>query len=1192
MNKTAIKNFAVWARNKLIADIRYRAGLIGITESGIASALPQSTGTTEFYDIGTAEPYVISGDEVRQRRRLVELIERKEKETDYKTAYKYIIEEVAYTWFNRLVAIRFMEVNDYLPSHIRVLSSESGKMEPDLVTTPFDADLEFTDEEQQLIYTMKQENQLDDLFRLLLIKQCNLLNQLLPELFEKTNDYTELLLNVSVIDKDGLIYHLVNDISESDFNIEQEGQIEIIGWMYQFYNIEPKAEVFSKSGKIVKDEIPAATQLFTPEWIVRYMVENSIGRLWLEGHPDDEIRNYWNYYLDECDQDISVQSAVDVLRKEYITLNPENIKVIDPCMGSGHILVRCFDLLMQIYESQGYTRRDAAQLILENNIFGLDVDKRAAQLAYFAVMMKARQYDRRIFTRDINVHVYSIEESNSINKEHIKYFGTSYSMDMKKKIQSDILQLISDFTDAKEYGSTLRIREYNWNLLNQFVIDLDMGGQISFETVGIENTQEHLLRLIEIGRVLSQKYDVVITNPPYMSVTAADAKLSSYIKNNYPDSKTDLFAVFMEKCNEMLAPNRFQAMITMHSWMFLSSFEKLRKKVSVMNIINMIHLGARAFEEIGGEVVQTTSFVLRKSHIKRYKGKYCRLIAPNTQNGKEKMFLDGENQFICDQESFSKISGAPITYWVSDQMLKAFDNQTLSKIASPKVGLQTGENDRFVRLWYEVSYDRINLSAQNRDEAKTSEKRWFPYNKGGDFRKWYGNNDYIVNWENDGYEIRHFTDLKGKLRSRPQNTDTYFRESITWSKISSGNIAFRYKPFGHIYDVAGTSVFADHDLLLYLQGFCNSSTAMKVANILSPTINYEVGHIASFPIIIDKTKMKEIIGLVEEAITLTKEDWDAFETSWDFENHPLANGKTISEAFELWDKKCKQRFDRLKAIEETINRIFIRIYGLQDELSYEVDDKYVSIRKADLNREIRSLLSYAIGCMFGRYSIDSNRLIYAGGNWNANEYYIFKPDNDNCIPITDEEYFADDIIGGLCKWLKVVYGKDSLEDNLDFIAKGLGIKGNTSREIIRNYFLNEFFKDHLKIYQKRPIYWLYDSGKNNGFKALVYMHRYNSDTIGNIRVDYLHRMQRVYESEINRMQDMIDHSTNAREVAAATKRKEKLQKQLKECREYDEKIGHLALSRIDIDLDDGVKVNYEKVQTASDGKKYQVLAKI
>lgn len=645
MNKTAIKNFAIWARNKLIADVSYDARLIGITEDGIAKPLPQSFGGTQFFDIGTAEPYSISGEAVRQRDKLIEVIQQKEKDTDYKTAYQYVIEEVAYTWFNRLIAIRFMEVNDYLPSHIRVLSSESGKLEPDLVTTPFDAELPFTAEEETQIFQLKQDNKLDEVFRILFLKQCNALNEILPALFEKTKNYTELLLSLSVIDQDGVVYHLIHDIPEDDFNIERGGQVEIIGWLYQYYNTEPKAAAFAKNGKITKEEIPAVTQLFTPDWIVRYMVENSLGRLWVEGHPDCGLKENWKYYLEEAQQEPEVQAKLAEIRKEYAALNPEDIKLVDPCMGSGHILVYAFDVLMQIYESAGYSQRDAAKSILEHNIYGLDIDDRAYQLAYFAVMMKARQYNRRILNGENTCHVYAIQESNSINRAHLKYFGAGMDDIEKNAAKMQLEGLLDTLTDAKEYGSTLNVESYNWDLLRRFVAAEDTDGQISMDSVGVEDTAEQLNRLIDIGETMARKYWVTCTNPPYAGTSNLSANVNNFVKKNYPDSKVDLYAVFIERCRQMTVNNGFQAMITQHSWMFLSSFEKLREKMMLIETINMAHLGARAFEEIGGEVVQTTSFVRCANHVDGYKGTYCRLIEPTSQQGKVVSYPVSSNVF-------------------------------------------------------------------------------------------------------------------------------------------------------------------------------------------------------------------------------------------------------------------------------------------------------------------------------------------------------------------------------------------------------------------------------------------------------------------------------------------------------------------------------------------------------------------
>ena len=1195
MNKTAIKNFAIWARNKLIADVSYDARLIGITEEGIAKPLPQSFGDTQFFDIGTAEPYSISGEAVHQRDKLIEVIQQKEKDTDYKTAYQYVIEEVAYTWFNRLIAVRFMEVNDYLPSHIRVLSSESGKLEPDLVTTPFDAELPFTAEEEAQIFQLKQDNKLDEVFRILFLKQCNALNEILPALFEKTKNYTELLLSLSVTNQDGVVYHLIHDIPEDDFNIERGGQVEIIGWLYQYYNAEPKDEAFAllkKNVKITKERIPAATQLFTPDWIVRYMVENSLGRLWVEGHPDCGLKENWKYYLEEAQQEPEVQAKLSEIRKEYAALNPEDIKLIDPCMGSGHILVYAFDVLMQIYESAGYSQRDAAKSILEHNIYGLDIDDRAYQLAYFAVMMKARQYNRRILNGENTCHVYAIQESNSINRAHLKYFGAGMDDIEKNAAKTQLEGLLDTLTDAKEYGSILNVDACDWCLLHRFVEQSGEDEQMSMDSFGLEDTKEQLRVLIDIGQTMAQKYDVVVTNPPYMGTKGMSGKASAYLKEQYPDSKADLFAVFIERALGFSDKNGYVSMITQRTWLFISVFEKLRAKIlNESRSMNFLELGAGAFEDLAGEVVQSVVFMLNKVVIVDYIGKFIDLT---TDDDKKSGILSAKQNTIC-MNAFQHIPGCSFAMKLSDNAMKAYlQNRYLSSVSTPRKGLISSDNNRFLRLWQEVDISRVQFGMRNILE-QIDGKRWVPHNKGGSFRRWYGNQEYLINWENDGAEVKGYAGkLYGSYSRQIMNEKYYFIPSVSWSSISSQKIGLRFYQEGFTFDTAGPSLFIDDEKCrYYIGGFLSSCVAEYYIRATNPTINLLASDIANLPLIYPIQDVNNtIVRLVKNSVDDSRHDWDSFETSWNFQRHPLLCGySTIEAAYAQWEAACNERFTQLKANEEELNRTFIDIYGLQDELTPEVDEKDVTVRKADLGRDIRSLISYAVGCMFGRYSLDVDGLAYAGGEWDDGKYSSFIPDKDNILPITDEEYFPDDIVGLFCAWLKKVYGEDTLEANLDFIAKALGNKGNSSREIIRSYFLKDFFKDHCKIYQNRPIYWLFDSGKQNGFKALVYLHRYTSDTIGNLRIDYLHKMQRVYESEINRMQDMMDHSENAREVAAASKRKDKLAKQLKECREYDEKISHLALSRIELDLDDGVKVNYEKVQTV-DGVKYPVLAKI
>ena len=892
MNKTAIKNFAVWARRKLISEITYKAGLLGVTETGAAEPLPQSTKDLQFFDIGTKTYAEVQGAEIAQRNALVAAIRDKAREVDYKTAFQNVVEEVAYTWFNRMIAIRFMEINDYLPSRVRVLSSENpGKLEPDFVTNPFDTDLDFTPYERDRVLQFKDENKLDELFRALFIKQCNKLHEILPELFEATRDYTELLLTISFTDKDGVVYHLTHDIPESDFDISHTdedgktpGQVEIIGWMYQYYNTEPKDEVFAllkKNVKITKERIPAATQLFTPDWIVRYMVENSLGRLWVEGHPNAALKAGWKYYLEEAEQEPDVQAQLAKLREDYARLNPEDIKVIDPCMGSGHILVYAFDVLMQIYEAQGYTQRDAARLIVEKNLYGLDIDKRAYQLAYFAVMMKARQYNRRILNGELRPHLYAIQDSNGINRNQLQFFGWSMGDVERNKALTQVEYLLDTFRDAKEYGSILSVDMLDWELLYRFAGTVDYSDQISLDELNLEATKDALWTLVEQGAVLAQKYDVVVTNPPYMAVSNAGAKVNDYVKKNFPDSKADLFAVFIERCGQMAKKNGYQAMITQHAWMFLSSFEKLRRKLLAVDIVNMAHLGARAFEEIGGEVVQTTSFVIRKSHIADYKGEYCRLIEPTSQQGKEDMFLAGENRYAADQSNFSKIPGSPVAYWVSNIVPLIYtENPTLEKLADVKHGLSTGKNEMFVRLWEEVAWTKVDTGITSRDQIVSSPAKWFPYNKGGEFRKWYGNADYVL-W----YNLEGQAKMASLSGHRHDGKDRYFQEGITWSFISSSNFGVRYTPPGFAFDVAGSSMFFNRDIIKYVTGLLCSCLGTFFMSIQNPTLNFQVGNLKNVPVLIKEQSAVE--ERVDSCINTSKQDWDAYETSWDFKRNPL-----------------------------------------------------------------------------------------------------------------------------------------------------------------------------------------------------------------------------------------------------------------------------------------------------------------
>lgn len=1199
MNKNAIKKFAIEARKKLIDSVTDKAGMLGITEKSCSETITKGPDFEVYQTIAGTE-VTLNKRQCEQRSRLVSQIESR--------GFEAVVEEVAYTWFNRICAIRFMEVNDYLPNRVRVLSSEKeGKMEPDLVTQAPDVDLDLTVQEKEEIINWKMSGTSEDtdkMFGKLFLKQCHQLHDILPGLFEADSDYMELLFGISYTNKDDVIYMLVNPetgVPEADFNVSTldkegnpTGQVEIIGWLYQYYNAELKDDTFAKlkkKVKITKERIPAATQLFTPDWIVRYMVENSVGRIWIEHlravdpSTDEKAtaeRFGWKYYLPEAEQEEEVNVKLAEIRTTYKDLKPTDITCIDPCMGSGHILIAMFDVLMDIYESAGYDKREAAFEIVEHNIHGLDIDQRAYQLAYFAVMMKGRGYNRRFLRgRDGKPEpkVYAITESNEINRNHLQFFGTHLS-DMERNLATmQIEGLLDTFKDAREYGSILNIDACDWNVLERFVEDLGTSGQISFENVGSEETQESLRKLVRVAKNLGQKYDAVVTNPPYMGASGMGAKLSKYVKDNYSDSKSDLFAVFIEKCGRMTKKNAYQAMITQHAWMFLSSFEKLRNKLQMIDMINMAHLGPRAFEEIGGEVVQTTSFVIRNIHIEKFKGTYCRLTEPITQQGKEKMFLEAENRYDAEQDNFSKIPGSPVAYWLNEAFVENYKKYPLvGNISNVKKGMFTGANDLFFRLWHEPIFSSIDFGVTAKEEVLNN--HYVPMNSGGSFRRWYGNRWNIIKFDKKHYDM--ITANKGH-----RNPQFYFQKSAVWTKITTGNFSLRISETGFINNDASMAIYKGSVSLESLAGLLNSKVAQYYLNLVNESLNYTTGNVSSIPYILSNGA--EIERKVNSCIEISKTDWDSFETSWDFQHHPLLRKvPAIAESFDQWQTECDDRFNQLRFNEEKLNSIFIDIYGLQDELTPEVEEKDVTVRKADLGRDIRSFISYAVGCIFGRYSLDEEGLILAGGEWDSSRYQTFRPDDDNCIPITDEEYFSDDIVGRFVEFVKIVYGVDTLEENLDFIANALGNKGDTSREVIRNYFLKDFYADHLKVYQKRPIYWLFDSGKQNGFKALIYMHRYDADTVGRVRTDYLHRAQKYVETAMQSAQYTIDNASSASEKSKATKAVTKYTKQLAEMKIYDEAIAHIANQRIAIDLDDGVKVNYAKfqgVEVAQEGKK-------
>ena len=1167
MDKNAIKKFAVWARTELIARVSLKSVEYGITEGNIEEANVDSVGGK-----------VLTADEKKQRQALIAEINDK--------GYKQVMEEVAYTWFNRFSALRFMEVNGYLPSHVRVFTDEENNFKPQIITEAIHLDLDGLDMEK--VYELKDAEKSEELYKYLLIVQCNALNKILPGMFQKIADYTELLLPDNLLREGSVIQQMIELIPEDDW----KDAVQIIGWLYQYYNSEKKDDVFTalkKNVKITKENIPAATQLFTPDWIVRYMVENSLGRLWLEGHPDvkeqflpteeeqsayaagnrDPEDTKWHYYLEEAEQEPEVQIQLAEIRKEYAALTPNQLKVIDPCSGSGHILAYMFDVLMKIYESYGYTTREAVASIVGNNLYGLDIDDRAAQLAYFAVMMKARQYDRRFFSRGIQLHVYAIVESNHVDKFAVDYFCNGDA-----KLTAAMNIIIKELHDAKEYGSILTVTPQDWSALYDRFAEITEDINMSRETALRE-----LLPLVQVAEALAQKYDVVVTNPPYMGSSGMSAKLSDYVKKNYPDSKSDLFSCFIEHGNGIIKRNRFNCMITMQSWMFLSSFEKMRAKaLQTKTITNLMHME----NMVMGIAFGTAVTIFRNNVVKGYKGTYNQIKLQDIENDTPKQFPIQGNRFAqVSTDNFSKIPGSPVAYWVSKAVLDVYSRaKLLGNIASPRTGMTTGDNNRFLRLWFEIEIPKAKFDAKDADDARTSGKKWFPYCKGGGYMRWYGYNEYLVNWENDGFEIKNNIKPNGLKAASVRSESLYFKKLITWSAVTSGSFSCRLCEGGSLFDSGGSSIDV-HGETLYILAILNSVIGQFYLDISNATINYQPGDIAGIPVVFPEGN--EPTQRIEECVDIARKDWDSFETSWDFQHHPLLRKvPTIAEAFTQWQTECDGRFNQLQANEEELNRIFIDIYGLQDELTPEVEDKDVTVRKADLGRDIRSFISYAVGCMFGRYSLDEDGLVYAGGEWDASKYVSFAADKDNIIPICDDEYFEDDIVGLFVEFVKTVYGADVLDENLKFIADALGGKGQP-KEVIRNYFLNDFYKDHCKIYQKRPIYWLFDSGKKNGFKALIYMHRYQPDTIARIRTDYVHEQQARYRTAIADLEQRIANAS-AGERVKLNKKLTTLQAQDTEIRTYEEKIHHLADQMISIDLDDGVKKNYAIFQ--------DVLAKI
>jgi len=1275
MDKVALRNFAVNAKEKLEKEVRRKLELIGITKNKIEEGIVSEN---DYLKIGNVE---LNKREIKQREILVKTLKEKVKEGNFQDALNELIEEIAYTWFNRIIAIRFMEVNDYLNDRIRILSSErENDREPQIIREVFNTDLEFSDDEKNYVYNLKEESKTEELFRFLFIKKCNKLNEILPELFEEAEDYSELLLPISINDEEGILRKLVDEVGEENFKIKNKNnenknygiglaglynigisnnigissdeketgsQVEVIGWLYQYYNEKKKNEIVGMNkGTISKEDIPIATQIFTTDWVVKYMIQNSLGKYWIERNPDSKLKDKLEYFVTPKNEEIA-----------YIDekISPEEIKFLEPCMGSGHILVHAFDILMEIYREAGYSDREAVKNIIEKNIYGLDIDKRAYQLTYFAVMMKGREYDRRFFTRGISPNLTYTEESyllfdneskkilknsKKINMDELRtnFYLDGVTIDDKQNQVGEYL--IRTFEDARETGSLIKVEKFDYDSFDRYLDecrDRYIGSLMG--EIWKENVYSLMKQIVKTAKILNNKYHVVCTNPPYLN--KYNPKLKKFVEGNYKDYKGDLFSVFMVRVFDFLVEDGYSGWMTPMVWMFIKTYEELRKYIILnKSIVTLIQMEYNSYREV---CVPISAYVLKNGKEKE-KGLYFNLSKfkgdMEVQNQKVLEALENKNCgyfYETNEKNFEKIPGMPIGYWASENLLEDFEKGIkTSELIEPKQGLATADNDRFLRQWYEVEEEKISYNTKSITETENNEYKWYPYNKGGERRQWYGNYDYVVNWEDNGNEIRNFKDGKGKLRSRPQNTNYYFKEAITWSLITSGGFSIRYRESGSIHDVTGMEAFSEDSLRLkFILGLMSTKISNYIFNILNSTMALQVGDFNNFPVIENKQIKPKVISIVDSCIKISKYDWNTFETAWDFKVSPLVNFERyveefenvkigenrnvenkkidkaqitlIDEAYSQYKEFTNNQFLKLKENEEELNRIFIDIYGLQDELASDVSDKDITIAKIfdtddEINDEIKGnnyvltkadvvkqFISYAVGCMFGRYSLDEEGLAFAGGEFEKNKYSKFIPDEDNCIPITDSEYFSDDIVTKFLEFVKTVYGEETLEENLKFIAQALSNKNDAPKDIIREYFLKSFYDDHLKRYKKRPIYWLYDAGKKNGFKALIYMHRYNEQTTAKVRIGYLHELQKHYERRASFLKDEIESNNNRKK---AEKELKKIKSQLDECKQFDEKMNHLSSEYISIDLDDGVKVNYEKVQTGRDGKRYEILGKV
>ncbi|GFP11086.1 BREX-1 system adenine-specific DNA-methyltransferase PglX [Lactobacillus helveticus] len=1168
MDKNKIKKYAINARTELINAIKVKLATLGIDENEIQDKLSISTPDKEYY-VDDNEANALTGAQIGWRKDIVAELNRHGYQEDSKTAYKDFVEEVAYTWFNRIIAIRFMEVNNYLPSRVRVLSSEEGRNEPDIINEAMEISDDlggYSNQEKELITTALTEKTpelMDNLYTMLFIKQCDALSEILPGLFEETSNYLKLLFTPHY-DR-GVIKELVNEIPEEYFDVKREGQVQIIGWLYQYYNNATHEEVVNMNGKAIqKDEIPAATQLFTPDWIVRYMVDNSLGKYYLERHPDSIVKHELKYLLP--DEIKAINENQDIT----------DYKLLDNAMGSGHILVYAFELFMKMYVEQGYSKRDAAQKIIENNLFGLEIDKRAFQLAYFSIMMKGREYDRRFLRRSPTTNLYYFEDLH-VSDEFYNFISD-------KVVRGNLKKVVKDFSDATELGSIIKIDEsIDLDSIEEVVAGLDF--ESGLDVFGYKKIQKQILKTLKIIKVMTTKYEAVVTNPPYMN--KFDKTLKKYLRDNYKNYSKDLFSVFIYHNVHQLVKGGYAGYMTPLVWMFIKTYEPLRHDIiNNFKIDSLIQMEYSAFEEA---TVPIDTFVLKNSDDKI--GTYLRLS--NFKGGmivQEQKVLEAISDptvkylYHTDQSNFNKIPGSPIAYWASENLINDFERMTqFSSVAQPRAGMITGNNKLFLKMWQEVSDKKIGINISSREDAKLSLKKWFPYSKGGSYKKWYGNETYVVNWENDGQYMRNLKDKRGKIPAHAFNLNFIFKPNITWNALTSSLFSARVNLKGHLYDASGSFANVNEKDIYYIAAFLNSKISNYILKVLNPTINFQKGNIANLPF---EFKNKKIITkLGRENTVLSKQDWDAFETSWDFQKSPLLtqNAASLHQAYNSWSDEALTRFNQLKSNEEELNRIFINLYGLQDELTPEEDDKEVSVRKADQVRDIKAFLSYFIGCVFGRYSLDQDGLIYAGGDWDDSKYTTFKPNKENIILLTDRQYFDDDrdIIVRLKEFLTKTFDPETLTENMDFIAQTLEPKkferGTSAEDIIRTYFLNDFYKDHAKIYQKRPIYWEFNSGRNKGFKALMYLHRYNTEQLPMVR-HYLHELQPAMNDLIEVDQNLLDQETTASAKSKYRKTIATLNKQMNEIMKYDQILDHLSQNPVDLDLDDGVLVNHDKLQ--------------